>query len=88
MRKGRIAVEMNLISLREYLDQQGYEVVQLDPLSTSGVELHNCEAVVISGMDKNMLGMQDVHTGAPVIDATGKSPEQILNQLKSSLQTK
>lgn len=88
MRKGRIAVEMNLTGLREYLDQQGYEVVQLDPLSTSGVELQNCKAVVISGMDKNMLGMQDIGTGSPVIDASGKSPEQILNQLKSSFQLK
>lgn len=83
MHKGRVAVEMNLTDLREYLDNQGYEVVQLDPLSLSGVELHNCEAVVISGMDRNMLGMQDIHTEAPVIDATGMSPEEVYKQLQN-----
>ena len=88
MKKGRVAVEMNLTQVREYLDSQGYEVVQLDPLSLSEVELHNCEAVVISGMDKNMLGMQDTFTGSPVIDATGKSPQQVMSQLQNSRKLK
>ncbi|MDA8211307.1 MAG: YkuS family protein [Clostridia bacterium] len=81
----RVAVEGNLSSLKKYLSEKGFEVVNLDPLSKSGLELKNCDAVVISGMDTNLLGHEDIMTKAPVIDASGRSEAEILTQLQNRL---
>lgn len=78
----RIAVEQSLNRFAQVLQDNGYEVVQLDPLSESGAELINCAAVVVSGMDRNMLGRQDIQTAAPVIDATGLTSDQLLEEVR------
>ncbi|MDA8234711.1 MAG: YkuS family protein [Clostridia bacterium] len=85
MAKKRVAVETGLSDVREMLNQKGYEVVNLDPISASGTEFINCQAFVITGMDKNMGGFQDIHTKAPVIDASGLTPQDILNQIQNRI---
>lgn len=77
-----MAVEQSLDNFAQLLRDNGYEVIQLDPLNESGAELANCAAVVISGMDRNMLGRQDIQTAAPVIDATGMTAEQLLQEVR------
>lgn len=81
----RVAVEGNLSSLKKYLSEQGFEVVNLDPISYSGLELKNCDAIVISGMDTNLLGHEDITTKAPVIEASGRTEAEILDQIKNRL---
>ncbi|MBU7006475.1 YkuS family protein [Phosphitispora fastidiosa] len=85
MAKKRVAIENTLGSVKQLLDQNGYEVVQLDPHTQTGIELKNCDAVVISGMDDNMMGMTTIKTGSPVISAKGMSPQEVLNQLENTM---
>jgi hypothetical protein len=47
--------------------------------------LHDAEAVVISGGDRDFLGFTEPHTGAPVISARGRSPQEVLEDLRRRL---
>jgi len=85
MANKRVAVETGLSDVREILNQNGYEVVNLDPVSASGTEFINCQAFVITGMDRNMGGFQDIKTQAPVIDASGMTPQDVLNQIQNRI---
>ena len=85
MARKRVAIENTLGNVKQLLDEKGYEIVQLDPHTQTGIELKNCDAVVISGMDDNLLGMTSVKTGSPVIDAKGMSPQEVFEQLQSKV---
>ncbi len=74
-----IAVEESLFgNIKEAVENQGYTVVK--PENAVGVD-----ALVISGMDDNVMGMQDIAVGAPVIDASGKTAGQVLHELEKRL---
>jgi hypothetical protein len=82
--KRRVAIESSLDNMRDYLAEKGYEVVQLDPHTQTGIELKNCDAVLISGMDDNLMGMTTIKTESPVIDVKGMSPSEVLNRLEQT----
>ncbi len=70
-----IAVEDTLTGVRDLLQRNGYEVVRLS-------ERRDADAVVVTGIDNNVLNMQVMDTKVPVIDAAGKTPEEILASLR------
>lgn len=72
-----IAVENNLHPVCDYLSAQGCEIIAVERAQDTRVN-----AVVVSGADKNLLGMQDVQTQAPVIDARGRTPEDIWQEIQ------
>ncbi|MDI3538357.1 MAG: hypothetical protein PWQ41_569 [Bacillota bacterium] len=76
----RIAVENGLDYVKEYLARQGYDVVDLK--GGPG----NAQAVVVSGTDESFLGMADRTTNVPVISAQGRTPQEILTDIKERLQ--
>jgi hypothetical protein len=76
----RIAVENNLANVKQFLQNNGFEVVSLDAQN-----MPDCDCYVISGMDQNMMGMQDIQTGAPVINAHGMSAEQVLAAINARI---
>jgi hypothetical protein len=57
------------------LQEKGYTVVN----TAAGQDVM---AVVVSGADNNLMNVQDATTKAPVIDASGKTPEQILSRIQ------
>jgi hypothetical protein len=71
----KIAVEDTLTDVKQMLQEQGYTVVSTKNSS-------NVAAVVVSGMDNNLMNIQDIATKAPVIDASGKSPDEILSRIR------
>lgn len=73
---GIVAVEKNLSRLFESLEIQGYEVVILDRANLDAVD-----AIVVSGGDVNLMNMQDVLADVPVINAGGKTAEEVLDEL-------
>ncbi len=73
----RIAVEEGLSSISQYLKQNGYQVIPLQ----SG-EANDADCLIISGGDKNMMGMQDIQTGTPVINAQGRSAEEVFQEVQ------
>ncbi len=72
-----IAVDDALTPVRNFLTEQGYQVIDVEAAKRQQVT-----AVVLSGMSENLLGMQDVMINAPVITAKGLTPEQIWNSIQ------
>lgn len=79
MTNKKVAIEANLSNIRNYLSQQGYDCVQLNEQSASA---QGCAAIVISGADKNLMGIQDVTTQCPVINADGLTPQDVAARLQ------
>ncbi len=73
-----IAVEEGLSQIRSVLEEEGYVVVK--PGTSNRID-----ATVITGMDENIMGMQDISDKSVVIDASGKTADQVLNDLKQRL---
>lgn len=78
----KVAVEQNLDNVREYLEKKGIKTERF-----SGSQLINAsniskyDAIIVSGSNKDLLGIEDTSTKVPVIDATGMTPEQIYKNL-------
>ena len=81
----RVAVEGTLDHISKYLSEQGYQIVSLDPHTQTGIELKNCDAIVLSGMDSDIMGMNTVLTQSPVIEVRGMSPEEVHRELKNRI---
>lgn len=72
----KVALEEGLPGgLREMLKKEGYEVV-------SPYRGQNVDAIITTGLDNNFMNMQDIKDTAPVIDASGKTPEDIIKRLR------
>lgn len=80
----KIAVQEGLRPVQEYLEDKGYEVESVDFDTFSKAQNENYDAIVVTGMNNDFLGMQDTATSAPVIDATGMTPEEICEQIERS----
>ncbi len=74
----KVAIEDTLQNVKEYLVSKGYDVVNLDQ-QTSHVD-----AIIISGQDKDVLGMEDITTSAPVINAEGLTPNEVYQRLSNN----
>lgn len=75
-----VAVENNLGGIESILEKEGYHVVK--PGSKFA------DAYVLSGMDNNVMNMQDIISDAKVIDARGKTPEEVLEELRKVFKIK
>ncbi len=82
----RVAISDALSPVKRTLNQAGYDVVNLEndaDISKKGIG--DYDAVILSGMDDNLMGMQDISGKALVINAAGKDPAEILEELNSRL---
>jgi hypothetical protein len=78
----KIGVEQSLTNIQQALKEKGYDVVELRQES----DAQNCDCCVITGLDSNMMGMQDTFTKGSVIDANGMSANEVCEQVESRLQ--
>ncbi|WP_332646709.1 YkuS family protein [Lysinibacillus sp. 54212] len=72
-----IGVEQSLTNVEDALKAKGYEVIQLRHESDS----QKCDACIITGQDKNFMGMNDTSTKGPVIDANGLSADEVIQRV-------
>lgn len=76
----RVAVEQSLSPISKMLRDNGYEVVPL------GNWQQEVDAIVITGQDVNVMGMQDVKSsGAPVISADGLTTHEVFHEVNVRL---
>lgn len=80
----KIAVQKGLTPVQEYLEDQGYEVETIESDIFTKAQNEDYDAIVLTGMSKDFLGMQDTATKAPVIDATGMTPEEVYEQISQA----
>ncbi|WP_188428549.1 YkuS family protein [Kroppenstedtia guangzhouensis] len=76
----RVAVEEGLKNVREYLQNQGCDVVSLERDQTQ-----DCNCFVISGMDKDLMGMQDTVDQIQVINAQGMTPDEVYQAVRRGM---
>lgn len=77
----KIAVENSLSDVRQQLESSGHQVVSMDAESLQG-----CDCCVISGQDKNMMGIAETATQASVINAQGMSADEVVQQVNERVQ--
>lgn len=75
--QGIIAIEKNLSRLADLLETEGYDVVSLE-----NTNIESVDAIVVSGADNNLMNMQDILVHVPIINASGKSTDEILEELE------
>ena len=72
-----IALDQGLTPVKNYLSEQGCKIINIDQAKHQRVD-----AVVLSGMEKDLLGMEDVIVDAPVFSAEGMTPEEIWRDIQ------
>ena len=91
--QNKIAVEDSLDNIKELLINKGYDVSTLktpllaydDDTDYGFGDENYYDAIVISGQSQNLMGVTKRITDAAVIDASGKTPDEVYNQIKSIL---
>ncbi|CUH96716.1 hypothetical protein P22_2806 [Propionispora sp. 2/2-37] len=71
-----VAVEDNLSTIKQALKNKGYTVV-------SPNSKENILACVVMGMDSNLMDIQNTVNKAPVIDAAGMTPDQVVSRVEA-----
>lgn len=78
----KVGVEQSLTNIQQALREKGYDVVEL----TNESDAAGVDCCVVTGLDSNVMGMQDTVTKAPVIDANGMSADEVCSAVESRLQ--
>lgn len=73
----RVGVEQSLTNISEALRERGHDVVELH----SEADAKGCDCCVITGIDSNVMGMQDVSIQGSVIEANGLSADEVCTQI-------
>jgi hypothetical protein len=81
-----IAVEPDLTPVKDYLTDKGYDVQNINYGEMNSRKTSKFDAYVVTGIDKNFMGMTDTDSKAVIIDAAGMTPEQIYHELQIRLQ--
>jgi hypothetical protein len=77
----KIGVEQSLTNVQQALRQKGYDVVQLKQES----DANGCDCCVVTGLDSNVMGIQDTSTKGSVIDANGMSADEVCQEVESRI---
>lgn len=72
-----IALDDGLTPVKNYLTRQGCQIINIDEAKNQRVD-----AVILSGMDRDIMGMEDIVLKAPVLSAQGMSPEEIWRDIQ------
>lgn len=75
----RIGVEQSLTDVQQALQEKGYDVVQLKQEN----DAKECDCCVITGQDRDVMGISNVVTQGSVIEASGLSADQICQEVEN-----
>jgi hypothetical protein len=81
-----IGVEENLTPVVHLLTEKGYNVESVDFSAEFRKNIDKYDALVITGLNKDFLGVQDTVSQIPVIDAKGLSAEEVYTQLTAKFE--
>ncbi|KRQ87999.1 hypothetical protein ABG79_00164 [Caloramator mitchellensis] len=78
----KIAVERSLQNVRQLFESQGYKVDMFDDTQLHEIKSSTqYDAIIISGGNRDFLGIHETETNTPVIDASGLSAQSILDRV-------
>ena len=78
----KIGVEQSLTNVQQVLREKGHDVIELKQES----DANGCDCCVVTGLDSNVMGMQNVATQGSVIEASGLTAEEVCQQVESRFQ--
>lgn len=77
----RIGVEPVLSNISAALEALGHDVVAL----RSEADANQCDCCIISGTDKDMMGISNVVIKGPVINAEGSTTDEVCQMVSERL---
>jgi hypothetical protein len=83
--RAKVAVESELSNVSDYLESEGYKVIEFQHNDELQDELEDVDAIITTGMDEDFLGMHDIQSDAIVIEASGLSAREIAMMLEKRL---
>ncbi len=82
-----IAVQEGLTPIVNYLVESGYKVSQFNARQKANKDfLDGFDAVVMTGMDDNFMGIQTTNNNRPFIEARGMTPEDVKTAIEQRIQ--
>ena len=79
----KIGVEQSLTNVQEALRAKGYDIVELKQES----DAKGLDCCVITGLDKDALGMENTSSKGSVIDAHGLTADEICQQVDKKMKS-
>jgi len=81
-----IAVQKGLTHVINYLKSAGYRVFEFDTSQKNRSDFFDdFDAVVFTGLNNNVMGIQNTRVNVPFIEASGKTPEEIKEAIERTL---
>lgn len=81
----KVGIEKTLGNVKRYLESRDCEVSVLDAANKESQRaLNSFDAIVVTGADSNFMGMEDIVTSTAVINAEGKTEDEIYNEVLRS----
>jgi len=81
-----IAVQKGLTQVINHLTNSGYRVYEFDTRQKASKDfLNGFDAVVLTGMNNNFMGIQVTNTRTSFIDASGLTPEEVQQTIEQRL---
>lgn len=78
----KVAVEKNLTSVKQYFENNGYQVDTIDDTQIDTIGgIGRYDAIIVSGGNIDFMGIQKTNTSTPIIDASGSTPVEIFNKM-------
>ncbi|MDD4504223.1 MAG: YkuS family protein [Clostridiaceae bacterium] len=78
----KVGIEKPLSNVRRYLESRDCTVEVLESNNKESQRaLNKFDAIVVSGSDSNFMGMEDVMTSTKVINAAGKTEDEVYNEV-------
>ena len=78
----KVGIEKPLSNVRRYLESRDCTVEILESNNKESQRaLNKFDAIVVTGADSNFMGMEDVMTTTRVINAQGKTEDEIYNEV-------
>lgn len=78
-----IALEEGLRRLQQPLKEAGFSTVEMDKEGKMGWQ--QADLVIVSGLNDNLMGIQNIETQVPVIRAAGLTAGEIINLARERL---
>jgi hypothetical protein len=76
----RVAVQQSLNNVKNTLQSNQFDVVDWDPGQQSSISDVSC--YVISGQDKDVMGIAGIQVDIPIINADGMTQKEVLEQVQ------
>ncbi|MFY9176089.1 MAG: YkuS family protein [Caldicoprobacterales bacterium] len=82
-----IAVQEGLTPVINYLIRSGYKVSEFSTRQKASKDfLDGFDAVVMTGLDDNFMGIQTSNSNRPIIEARGMTPEDVKAAIEQRVQ--